>query len=217
MSLFKIPKRKKYDDEKKYSWLSILLDSYAINDYQINLFGRREEQSKRLKIVCHKGCSNCCKNPMVPILDLIRKGISWYISEIMDYNTQEKIKVNISNMQKSTVCPFLVNDVCSIYEVRPLACRTFNVFKKICELNEDPFKTRPNEVLAPNSTIARKVAMRFLDYEPYQLKSKKEKEEAFENRIMVETKNFIHNIDWNNILWSGSQEDKKNPKEVNRK
>ncbi|MHB8579037.1 MAG: YkgJ family cysteine cluster protein [Ignavibacteriaceae bacterium] len=200
MNKLDIPKRKKYNDERKYSWLPILLDSYSINDFEIGLEVRREEQRKQSKIACHKGCSNCCKKTMVPISHLELRGISWYTSEVLDFEIQEKIKVNISNSQNTTVCPFLVDDVCSIYAVRPLACRSFYVFNKVCELDEEPNKTRPDDIFAPNPSIGKKVAMRFLDDDLYNLKTKKEKEEAFNNHIMMKTARFMHNIDWNDLL-----------------
>jgi Fe-S-cluster containining protein len=199
MNFWKIPKRKKYNDEKKYSWLSILLDSLAINDHETDLYIRREAQIKQLKIACHKGCSNCCVIEGIPISELELRGISWYTSEMLDYDIQEKIKLNIFNKHYSIMCPFLIDNACSIYEIRPLACRSLYVFNNVCEWLEEPLTTRPNEVLIPSRTIAKKVAMRFLDEKSYRLNTQKNKIEAFENGVMAKDTKSMNNIDWNFI------------------
>lgn len=191
-----IPSRRIYEQEKKYLWLRILLDSYAINDNEMNKFLAKRSKQRNQNIACHKGCSNCCKNPMVQISNLESRGISFYISEIMDYDMQEKIKVRLLNHTTSAECPFLLNDVCSIYEFRPLACRGFYVFNIICSEKEDVLFTRPEDIIEPNPEIGRKVAMRFLDDGSYNLSNTKEKIVAFHKGIMFETGHMMHEMNW---------------------
>ena len=82
---------------------------------------------------CKKGCSHCCTNSLI--------GISYieyaYITEVVP---KEKIRSDIPQIQDSLLwkihnnelnsdvlgdCPFLENNLCSIYTHRPIACRTF--------------------------------------------------------------------------------------------
>lgn len=76
------------------------------------------------KLECKKGCSHCCH---VPVL----------VTAVEAFYIQEKtgIEANIVKRKKEkcrvpdgSPCPFLKNDACSIYEYRPIACRTFGSF-----------------------------------------------------------------------------------------
>ena len=91
------------------------------------------EKISRPISVCKKGCSHCCTNSLV--------GISYieyqYIAEIVP---KGKIRNDLPQIQDSLLwkidnnelssdelgdCPFLENNLCSIYLHRPIACRTF--------------------------------------------------------------------------------------------
>ena len=67
--------------------------------------------------VCSKGCSYCCTNDI-------------YISEIeakyIEENSTSKIKRSLKKPSKGnkSPCPFLSENKCSIYKIRPFACRT---------------------------------------------------------------------------------------------
>ncbi len=65
---------------------------------------------------CHKGCSYCCHVALdVTALEAI------YIHSITDIEINHRsVKID-----KTSACPFLKNDICSIYELRPLVCRLF--------------------------------------------------------------------------------------------
>ncbi|AXX95692.1 YkgJ family cysteine cluster protein [Arcobacter ellisii] len=80
--------------------------------------------------VCQKGCSHCCKIP-VDVSELEIK----YIERNTEYKRQ-----NIEKINTNDYCPFLNQDkgICSIYQFRPLVCRTFFTFDnpKYCE-NKD--------------------------------------------------------------------------------
>ncbi|WP_324172244.1 YkgJ family cysteine cluster protein [Sulfurimonas sp.] len=66
-------------------------------------------------ISCSKGCSRCCKMD-IQITELEAN----YISKMtkIQYTNNNKISNKHTNN-----CPFLKNDLCSIYEYRPLYCR----------------------------------------------------------------------------------------------
>jgi Fe-S-cluster containining protein len=193
-------RRKHYPHEKKYPWLSILLDSYAIHDYEMAKSVAESERRRRAKIVCHKGCYVCCLRADIPISFLEVRGILWYVTEVMDYETQEKLKPRLLNYRSSTECPFLLDGLCSVYPVRPLACRGFFVFGAPCEENEDPAITRPEDIHRPDQALGKRIAMRFLDYDEYGLTTRKEKEEAFEGGIMYDTAKPMHGFDWSLLI-----------------
>ena len=87
-------------------------------------------------IFCKKGCAKCCKNAEFPFSAL---EISYLFEGIdrLDIDTQniitEKIKKINADKDKFAGekflydCPFLINDVCSVYENRGLICRTFGL------------------------------------------------------------------------------------------
>ncbi len=81
-------------------------------------------------IHCKQGCSYCCRKGDYPIsrieYEYLMEGF-----EKLDYNLKEQIKANIKKTkqdnQESYICPFLIDDSCSLYNYRPLVCRTFGV------------------------------------------------------------------------------------------
>lgn len=76
-------------------------------------------------IACGKGCSDCCKmNVSISIIEAER--LSTVTRKPM---AVVKHPVRHSEGEFSGVpCPFLVDDVCSVYEVRPYACRAHYSF-----------------------------------------------------------------------------------------
>ncbi len=133
-------------DEERYPWLTILLlDTYEISD------SLTDNHIKRIgPVACQKGCSNCCKNLMVPITEPELVGISWYTSEKLKDPVRSRVKDRILNHENTTECPFLVDDVCSIHAVRPLICRQFYIRGEPCATGEDVLVTRPQDIVLPN-------------------------------------------------------------------
>ena len=73
-------------------------------------------------IYCQKGCSLCCKNGDYPLSQLeLEYLMQGYIT--LDNSLKIIIQNNIKSMKKGSVCPFLVNNECSIYKYRPIICR----------------------------------------------------------------------------------------------
>jgi Fe-S-cluster containining protein len=137
------------DDEAAHPWLALLLEGYQIFDDGV-AEAVRIEQKKGRTLVCKKGCASCCRaHTDIPVYPLELVGMSWYATEKVKNPLRKKLAKQLKNYKKSNVCPFLVGDVCSIHELRPGACRSFNVFDKACEEGEDAFHTRREDVLTP--------------------------------------------------------------------
>lgn len=89
-------------------------------------------------IMCEKGCAKCCTNGDYPFSEievkLLKQGFL-----ALDKNTQQIILNNIDEIKKAKKlhtdvtkaftykCPFLINNVCSVYECRGIICRTFGL------------------------------------------------------------------------------------------
>lgn len=129
----------------------MLLDAYAIMDEGVSKDIKKAEKTGK-KLACSRGCSNCCETHRdIPVYPIEIVGIYWYVIEKIEDPLRAEIKTSLIKHKKGEKCPFLVQNICSIYPVRPLACRQFNVFGKSCEKGEDPFYARNEDVLKPSS------------------------------------------------------------------
>ncbi|MCS7203388.1 MAG: YkgJ family cysteine cluster protein [Thermodesulfovibrio sp.] len=145
------------EDEKIHKWLSLLLNSYAVMDEGV-YSEIKKRQKKGESLACRKGCSSCCKTHQdIPVYPIEIVGIYWYVIEKTDEPLRSKIKRSLIAHKKDDPCPFLIDDICSIYPIRPLACRQFNVFNKACSEGEDPYYTRPNDVLKPGAYLGKAI------------------------------------------------------------
>lgn len=81
-------------------------------------------------LFCKKGCSLCCQRGDYPMSEL---EFNYLMSgfNLLDENIKNKIKENIKtakeNKNDSYICPFLIDNSCSVYKYRPFVCRTFGV------------------------------------------------------------------------------------------
>jgi Fe-S-cluster containining protein len=137
------------DDESRQAWLPLLLEAVAIVDAGVGeAVGREEKQGRQL--ACHKGCAACCRShTTIPVYPLELIGITWYAVEHLAGATREQLKQQLRAHRKGEPCPLLVDNACSIHPLRPLACRQFNVFGRVCAEGEDAYYTRRADVLTP--------------------------------------------------------------------
>lgn len=186
-------------DESKYAWLKPLLDTYELFEKEYPQYIKQENTKRQKQIACSKGCSVCCKNPKVPILPFEIMGLSWYLTELMEETKKEIILEQIKNHKSTLQCPFLLNEECSIYPVRPIACRIFYIYGTQCLLNEDIIETRFNDILMPSREIGLKSAYILLPL--FGIKDKKEQELAFFSGFIENQTVMMHDLNWDNFYF----------------
>ena len=87
-------------------------------------------------IFCQKGCAKCCKNAQFPYSS-IETAYLLYGFMKLDAGIQEEVDKNIKQVLEDKKifkgekfrynCPFLINNVCCVYEYRGLVCRSFGL------------------------------------------------------------------------------------------
>ena len=106
-----------------------------INNYEkflesINEDLRKIFEYKKEYIYCKKGCSYCCERGDYPISELEFKYLMLGY-EKLEPDIKEEIKKNIKKLKngnkESYVCPFLINNECSVYAYRGIICRSFGL------------------------------------------------------------------------------------------
>jgi len=105
--------------EAKYSWLKHILDVFFISDTRVEQHLALLAK-KGITPACHKGCHACCLKPSVPFTEPETRAISWYSSEVLSGPLRPIVKQRLMEHEDRLECPFLVDQACSIYPVRPL-------------------------------------------------------------------------------------------------
>jgi len=71
---------------------------------------------------CKKGCSKCCKTD-ISVFEIESERITdWFQNQSLE--EQSRLKEVWKTPHQQGYCAFLYNDQCTIYEARPLICRT---------------------------------------------------------------------------------------------
>ncbi|MBQ8886995.1 MAG: YkgJ family cysteine cluster protein [Candidatus Gastranaerophilales bacterium] len=117
-----------------------------LNFLQNNLNKFYEQQSPY--IACQRGCCLCCKNAQFPFSEM---EFNYLIqgSLTLSKEVQNKIEENIAKVIKDKKefngetfkydCPFLIDNVCSVYEYRGIVCRTFGLIEENGDKAKIPF------------------------------------------------------------------------------
>jgi Fe-S-cluster containining protein len=128
----------------------MLLDAYAIVDKGVAVAIKAEEDELNIKLACRECCDNCCRSQKdIPIYPLELIGISWFVTEKLSGPVRATLRDQLAGHSEGDPCPFLIKGSCSIHLLRPVACRQFNVFYEPCDVGEDPYFTRREDVLTP--------------------------------------------------------------------
>ncbi len=187
------------DDEARYSWLAIILTAYHIVDAGIAVELKGEETRRQAKAACHQGCSNCCTLfPDIPVSPLEILGISWFVMEQLAGDVREAVRERITGLWQIGECPFLNGSVCSIYPLRPLACRMFFVFGNPCQPEENVVRTRPSDAWWHSKQVARRAVMVMLPY--YGITGKNEKAQAWSQGYIYSISSAIYELSWPQLV-----------------
>ncbi|MDR2892185.1 MAG: YkgJ family cysteine cluster protein [Deltaproteobacteria bacterium] len=133
-------------DERKHSWLPLLLDCYALIDFSVAQAIEQAEKSEK-KLACHKGCAACCSQ-VIPLSTLECLGIKFYVQNILDPQHQAALHEKLNG--PLATCLFNFAGCCAVYPLRPIACRRYLVCSRPCAKGEVPAVTRPADSLEPS-------------------------------------------------------------------
>ena len=109
-----------------------------IEDYQKNIHEKVSKAVQSQKgLACEKGCACCCYGWQVKLtfaeLFLFLKALN-KLDNSLKKEIVQKLEKFKERYDENTPCPFLINNLCSVYEARPFVCRTFSSYdKKLCE------------------------------------------------------------------------------------
>ncbi|MGC2061917.1 MAG: YkgJ family cysteine cluster protein [Thermodesulfovibrionales bacterium] len=183
------------DDEGRHQWLPMLLDAYEVIDRGIFLALQREKRKTGRRPVCKEGCGGCCSTHTdIPIYPLEMVAIYWYALERMDPALCTALMRKLEERSIHKHCPFLSNNRCTVYPVRPVACRQFIVFNRPCGNGEDPFHTRRGDVLTPLEDFADRAFYIMLPF--YGINTEEDKKAAIKNRIIHARVKNLKTTDW---------------------
>lgn len=144
-------------------------DILIIKEFVNNVYDNASREIGGRSYVCSKGCSYCCLQPIETVCwEVIN--IVPFIKEKLTNERFEQVRSNIikwadffnKNFPDTTnilqaieafrmvsvanriPCPFLINNECAIYEVRPLVCRVHLI-------EDNPDKCRGDLLRAPSN------------------------------------------------------------------
>lgn len=135
------------------STLSQLVDqAAAFADTVLKDVSGREPPPK--PIACKKGCAFCCHGREVHVTSLEVLRIARHIAETFPIDQIAALLTRASDVEQAKReqwdagpprrnfrCPLLIDNVCSVYPVRPLVCRGFNSYDAYaCELQKSFLK-----------------------------------------------------------------------------
>jgi len=184
-------------EEQAFEWLPMLLDAYHTADIGVAVGIRREEQKGRT-LACAKGCSACCRtHTTIPVYPLELVGMTWFAAEKIEGPVRERLKDQLRAHRKGQPCPFLVEGVCSVHPMRPLACRHFNVFGRACAEGEDAYYTRRQDVLTPIPKYKDDAFFAMLPF--YGVTRKSERRKVIKSGAMHQMARVLQECNWESL------------------
>jgi Fe-S-cluster containining protein len=120
----------KFEDEN-WDFRTYVRNRFSFNDPRLN--GPVHEIAERIagQIDCTK-CANCCKTLEVAITKQECKRIADHLGTGHRAFMEKYITaIDGGFVMKSKPCPFLVDDKCSVYAVRPQSCRDYPYLEKV--------------------------------------------------------------------------------------
>ena len=185
------------EDEAIHPWLASLLDAHGIADQGVAEGIAREEKQGR-KLACRKGCAACCRShKTIPVYPSELVGLSWYVTEKIHGPVRERLKAQLQSHNKGDACPFRVDDVCAVHAMRPMACRHFDVFDRVCDEGEDAYYTRRQDVLTPIKRYMDGALDAMLPF--YGITKKAERRKAIEAGALHQLARMMQDLGWSTL------------------
>jgi Fe-S-cluster containining protein len=186
------------EDEARYPWLSMLLEGLAVFDRGTTLGIQRARRKQNRPVACRAGCGNCCRtNTDIPVYPLELAGIYWYVIEKLQGPLREKLKAQLASHEGKPPCPFLIDNSCSIYPLRPGVCRLFVVFGRPCGPGEDAYHTRRQDVLTPLEEFKNQAFFVMLPF--YGITKDEDRIQAIKNGLIHTRVRNLQECDWKNL------------------
>jgi Fe-S-cluster containining protein len=184
-------------EEARFEWLPPLLEAYHVADVGVAEGVAREEKQGRV-LACRKGCSACCRTHKdIPVYPLELVGMTWYATEKVASPVRGKLQDQLRGYRQGDPCPFLVEGVCSVHPMRPLACRQFNVFGQPCAEGEDPFHTRRQDVMTPIRKYIDDALFAMLPF--YGVRNKAERRKMIKSGAVHQLARELQSCNWSGV------------------
>lgn len=184
-------------DEARHPWLALLLEAYYIVDQGVDHAVAREVQEGRT-LACSKGCAACCRtHTTIPVYPLELVGLSWYVTEKVRGPQRDVLKRQLRQYIEGQACPMLVDGVCAVHPVRPIACRQFNVFGTPCAEGEDAYYTRRQDVMNPIKKTVNDAFFVMLPF--YGMHGKLQRRKAIESGQIHKLARLLQACNWKSL------------------
>jgi hypothetical protein len=175
-------------------WLGALLEAYAVLDAGI---AEAVDAASR-QPACQAGCHACCLQP-IPVSSLEVQGLRWFALTHLSGRPARAVgaALLLPPAGPGAGCPFLVDGACSVYALRPMACREYVVFGRACQPGERPDDTRPLDVL-PLPRLAQRRAFAML-LPHYGVTGPEAVEAALRDRMVLKDTRILRGHDWSGL------------------
>ena len=114
-------------------------------------------------LACRKGCSYCCRLPLMATVPELLGALEYArrrcteadLRRMQERATQFRVRVRTGGLQAGGACPFLLDEECTVYAARPLACRGWT--SRDVDMCREAIECGPHTVRVPVNGIIRRV------------------------------------------------------------
>ncbi|MDE7370688.1 MAG: YkgJ family cysteine cluster protein [Desulfovibrio sp.] len=139
--------------ERALPGAALMLEACALVDASVDAAVAAAREAGR-RVACGPGCDTCCRQP-IPVTPLeflvmraqMRFRLAPDIRARLEAQHAEQCAAEPEPLRRP--CPFLLDGSCSVYAVRPLACRRYLVLERPCAPGEICTESRPEDMLIP--------------------------------------------------------------------
>ncbi|OLN25148.1 protein of unknown function UPF0153 [Desulfovibrio sp. DV] len=175
-------------------WLGALLEAYAILDAGI----ARAVAADTRQPACRAGCHACCLQP-IPVSSLEVQGLRWFALTHLSARPARLVgaALLLPPAEPGLACPFLVDGACSVYALRPMACREYIVFGRPCQPGERPEESRPGDILALPEAAQRRAFATLLPH--YGVAGPEATVAALRDLMVLKDTRILRGHDWSGL------------------